>query len=366
MTTFQPSRRQLLAGGVAAALALVLDACSGSEASSTPASTSAAAPESTGAPAAPDTTSAPPATVDAVTTPETAAMSGSDATIAELAATNPDLTTALLASRFFENEGATTLAGGGPITVLATSNAGLVAGLHLMDTTGRLPISPEQGLALGNYHLLDGLHDAAALTKLAGTEVATKNGATVSVTASGSTLKVNDATVTSTDIMFANGVIHLLDTMLMPPEIPAGAAPAAGSTFTDVLSATPETSLFAALVKLFSLGDMLSTSNGFTVFAPTNDAVLAALLQLLSDTSTPVDGGLLSNVLLYHVVSDGALSSNGLQSAGSLNTLAGPPLTVTVDGATTRVNGAAIVTPDIAASNGTIHVIDALLIPPAS
>jgi uncharacterized surface protein with fasciclin (FAS1) repeats len=141
------------------------------------------------------------------------------------------------------------------------------------------------------------------------------------------------------------------------------AAPAAqGKTIVETAVAAGSFGTLVQAVKAAGLVETLSGPGPFTVFAPT-DAAFAALPagtleRLLADKAT------LAKVLTYHVVAGEVLSSAlpGIPSAPSVQ---GSPLTFTVTGADARVNRVRITTADVKASNGVIHVIDAVLLPPA-
>jgi uncharacterized surface protein with fasciclin (FAS1) repeats len=106
--------------------------------------------------------------------------------------------------------------------------------------------------------------------------------------------------------------------------------------------------------------DTLKGSGPFTVFAPTDEAFAklppGALDSLLADKEA------LTNVLLYHVVS-GKVKAADVVKLNSADTVAGLPVAIEVDGDKVMVNDAQVIIPDVAASNGVIHVIDTVLLP---
>jgi uncharacterized surface protein with fasciclin (FAS1) repeats len=116
-----------------------------------------------------------------------------------------------------------------------------------------------------------------------------------------------------------------------------------------------------AALQAAGLVDTLSGEGPFTVFAPTDDAFEAlpagALDSLLADTDA------LTEVLLYHVVPGNVLAEQ-VVTLESADTVLGEPVTITVSGSTVKVNDANVIITDIQGSNGVIHVIDAVLIPP--
>ncbi|HMQ25993.1 MAG TPA: fasciclin domain-containing protein [Acidimicrobiales bacterium] len=123
---------------------------------------------------------------------------------------------------------------------------------------------------------------------------------------------------------------------------------------------------FTTLVTAVEAADLAGTLSGegpFTVFAPTDDAFAAlpegALDDLLADPEA------LADVLTYHVV-DGDVMSTDLSDGMEVEALNGDTLTITIDGDTVKVNDATVTTADIETSNGVIHVIDTVLLPPAN
>jgi uncharacterized surface protein with fasciclin (FAS1) repeats len=159
--------------------------------------------------------------------------------------------------------------------------------------------------------------------------------------------KVNSSDITATDILTTNGVIHVIDEVLLPP---AGdiveTAVAAG--FSTLATALTEAGLVEAL----------QAEGPFTVFAPTDDAFAAlpegALDALLADTEA------LTDVLLYHVVS-GQIFSGDLSDGATAETLQGQSITVDLSSGV-MIDDANVTSADIIAKNGVIHVIDAVLL----
>jgi uncharacterized surface protein with fasciclin (FAS1) repeats len=133
----------------------------------------------------------------------------------------------------------------------------------------------------------------------------------------------------------------------------------------DIVTIASTTEGFSTLVAALEAADLVTTLQGdgpFTVFAPTDEAFAALPAGLLDKLLLPENLESLTAILLYHVV-DGAVYSGELLD-GDTVTLEGSSVTtlVTADGVT--VNGANVTTADIAATNGVIHVINQVLIPP--
>ena len=153
-----------------------------------------------------------------------------------------------------------------------------------------------------------------------------------------------------------------------PPAEPAPAdEPVAPGTVVEVAVASGSFPTLVAAVQAAGLVDVLSSDGPFTVFAPTEDA-FAAALAALDMTAEDLLGNteLLTAVLTYHVLPLAAPAEVVLTLDGqSVATVNGAEVTVSIDGDTVMVNDATVVATDIAASNGIIHVIDSVLLPPA-
>jgi len=167
-------------------------------------------------------------------------------------------------------------------------------------------------------------------------------------------LGVDNTIITIGDIDTGNGVIHVIDHVMMPREWRGGLP----SIVEAAEQAGQFTTLLAAL-KAAGLEDALSDGGLLTVFAPTDEA-FAKLGQetidgLLKDTEK------LKSILTYHVIGGEYLFSE-LKIAQSLFTLNGKPVKINLDG-TLTINNVNIIGRDILTRNGVIHVIDAVLIP---
>ena len=138
-------------------------------------------------------------------------------------------------------------------------------------------------------------------------------------------------------------------------------------TIVDVASAADGFSVLVEAVKAAGLVDTLSGPGPFTVFAPT-DAAFTTALDTLGITKDQLfaDPAKLKTILTYHVVPGNVMAADVMTMNGQdVATVAGPPVKVTVNGSTVMVNDATVTTPDITASNGVIHVIDKVLLPPS-
>jgi transforming growth factor-beta-induced protein len=155
--------------------------------------------------------------------------------------------------------------------------------------------------------------------------------------------------VTSADISAKNGVIHVVDKVILPP-----------SVVNIALDNDNFTTLVQAVVKA-GLVDALSAKGPFTVFAPTNDAFQALFTQLGISGIADLTAEQLTPILTYHVVSGNVLSkslTNG--QVGTLNP--DKSLTVNITGGV-KINDSEVIAADIQGSNGVVHVINKVLIP---
>ena len=241
-----------------------------------------------------------------------------------------------------------TLQGPGPFTVFApTDQAFTDAGIDLaaLDT-------PEGQATLSDillYHVVAGEVPAANVTDcMSATAV---NGNPLSFTV-GTSVMVNGATVTATDVATSNGIIHIIDKVLSPTETP-----------NDIPRTAQCTGIHDSLVAAVIQADLLETLQGpgpFTVFAPTDQAFTDAGIDLAA-LDTPDGKAALADILLYHVVS-GEVPAANVTECMSATAVNGQPLSFTV-GDSVMVNGATVTLADVSTSNGVIHVIDKVLSP---
>ena len=241
-----------------------------------------------------------------------------------------------------------TLQGPGPFTVFApTDQAFIDAGIDLasLDT-------PEGKATLSDillYHVVAGEVPAANVSECMSADAV--NGQPLAFTVDGGVM-VNDANVTLPDVMTSNGIIHVIDKVLMPSDAP-----------NDIPRTAQCTGIHDSLVAAVIQAELLETLQGqgpFTVFAPTDQAFTDAGIDLAS-LDTPEGKAILSDILLYHVVA-GNVPSSAVAECMSADAVNGQPLSFTVNGGV-MVNDANVSLPDVATSNGVIHVIDKVLMP---
>jgi len=237
-----------------------------------------------------------------------------------------------------------TLQGAGPFTVFAPTDQAFSA---LPEGTVEALLNDPEALAqVLLYHVVPGRVMAADLSD--GQIVQTAEGREVRVTLS-SAARVNGVSISATDIQASNGVIHVIDAVLIPAEDNVDTAVGAG--FETLVAA----------VQAAGLEDALRSPDArFTIFAPTDEAFDAlpegTLEALLEDPET------LAEILLYHVV-QGRVFAGDLVDGMEVTTLQGETVTISLNGGA-QVNGASVVATDVFTANGVIHVIDAVLLPP--
>lgn len=247
-----------------------------------------------------------------------------------------------------------TLSGDGPFTVFAPTD----------DAFGKLPagtidelLKPENKQQLTDillYHVVSASVMAADVVKL--TEAETVLGKNVLVKVDGGKVFINDSQVVITDIQASNGVIHVIDTVLLPP------VEEKVLDIVDLAVADGRFSTLAAALTAAGLVDTLKGEGPFTVFAPTDEAFAKLPAGTLDELLKPENKQQLTDILLYHVIPANVASSavtDGLIADSALGT----SLFFKVDMGKAYVNEAQIVQTDIAASNGTIHVIDTVILP---
>ncbi len=253
-----------------------------------------------------------------------------------------------------------TLRGKGPFTVFAPTNEAFA---KLGDETIKKVLADKERLTnILLYHVVSG---AAVDSKQAGSlsEAKMANGSLVKISTGGGVLRINDATVTFKDIQTSNGIIHVIDTVLLPPpNTPqVSSEPAA---LKDIVTIASEDSRFSTLVTAVKAADLAMTLTGtgpFTVFAPTNDAFAKLGANTLNTLLNNKEK--LKNILLYHVVAGAAVTAETASTLTEAKMANGETTRVSLRNGSLFINDAQVVIKDVKASNGIIHVIDTVLLP---
>lgn len=290
--------------------------------------------------------------------------------IVEAAAANPSFSTLVAA---VQSAGLAGTLSGGEFTVFAPTDGAFRTLLADLGISAEQLLADQQLLTtVLTYHVVPGEFLAAdILAQDFPFAAPTVQGETIIVDADprSDRLRLNggQATVQQPNLDVSNGVIHVIDNVLLPPSVVQALNPSQPS-IVEIAVADSRFSTLVAAVQAAGLVDTLN-SGEFTVFAPTNNA-FAALLADLGVTADQLlaDTDLLTSVLLYHVV-PGEVKANAIISAGSLTatTAGGGTLSVQATGGGVVINGNTnVIIPDVDASNGVIHVIDRVLLPPTN
>lgn len=278
------------------------------------------------------------------------------------------------------------LNGNGPFTVFAPTNDAFTALLQSLDGFESLEDfdTPEEKTLLATilkYHVISGV--AAASSDLSdGQTLTTFQGEDVIVSLADGGVFIGDATDTDAEVVLpnvgtSNGIVHVINKVLLPQEIidALNGGSEEESTLVDIVVETEALSLLEAAVIKAGLVDTLNSEGPFTVFAPTDDAFVA-LLDILGDDYTSLEDfdtdeelALLTNILLYHVVPAKVLEAD--LAVGEVPTaFTGNSIAVIekdggfVIGDASEVD-ATITGTDIMASNGVAHTINKVLLPQA-
>ncbi len=249
------------------------------------------------------------------------------------------------------------LAGDGPFTVFAPTNEAF-AKLPKEQLASLLDPKNKHILqAILTYHVVPGTMPAKAVVN--SKNAATLNGQRIDFNVTDAGVTVDGASVIQTDIGCSNGVIHVIDSVILPSTV-------------DIVATAVEAGSFKTLAAALDAAQLVKALQGdgpFTVFAPT-DAAFAALPKGTVETLLkPENRDQLASILTFHVV-PGRIYSETVAAGHEFKTLQGKTLKSSMiaesktQEAQVLVNGARVVKADIEATNGVIHVIDTVLLPP--
>jgi uncharacterized surface protein with fasciclin (FAS1) repeats len=240
------------------------------------------------------------------------------------------------------------LQGDGPFTVFAPTDEAFAA----IDPEVLTDLLGDNDLltAVLTYHVVPGRFTSSDVAGLS--SAPTLNGKDVGLSFDGMSVMVDGATVIAADIEASNGIIHVIDQVILPEPI------------ADIVQTAQGAGLFNTLltaVEVAGLTDVLKGDGPFTVFAPTDEAFAAvdadALSALLADPEA------LAAVLTYHVV-PGEFAAADVLASATLPTANGAEAAISLDGdGNPRIDDAIIIATDIGARNGIVHVIDRVIFP---
>lgn len=237
----------------------------------------------------------------------------------------------------------------GPLTVFAPTDEAFA---KLGSTVDELlkPENRDQLVAILTYHVVPGRVTAEQVTDL--DFASTLNGQRIDIASGYGGVEVDNASVVQTDIEASNGIIHVIDTVLMPETRNIAEVAEEAGSFGTLLAAAEAAGLVPAL-----------TGEGpLTVLAPTDEAFSALGTETINALLRPENKDRLAGILKYHVISGRVYSDQALE-AGEAETLQGETVNFRTRYGNAQVNGAGIVQTDIEASNGVIHVIDEVILP---
>jgi uncharacterized surface protein with fasciclin (FAS1) repeats len=268
-------------------------------------------------------------------------------TITDIVVSDPNFST--LEAAVVKAGLANALATGNPLTVFAPDNAAFAASGISEATIASLPVSTVDSIL--KYHVLAALVTSTsvpasdAVTPLLGINLfASKN-------ANG--VFMNGIKVKQADISASNGVIHVIEKVLIPPTQTIAQIAASDTSFSFLVAAVSKVGLLGAI----------SGPGKFTVFAPTNAAFRAAGITDIN--AVPL--ATLETVVKYHVLATNVFASDLINNT-TAQTIQGGNLRITLPPAAVKIDGSAspvsnIATANITATNGVIHVIDRVLLP---
>ncbi len=282
-------------------------------------------------------------------------------TIVQLAQGDANLST--LVAALERADLATTLSGTGPFTVFAPTNAAFADLLKSLNLTKLedVPVATLKSILL--YHVVSGEVRSTQLTTGYVNSLSPFSNTTNTLSLyveTGSGVKINKSvSVTTADLAASNGVVHVVDKVIVPPTVVNIALD--NANFSSLVAALTRADLGVDYVTL------LSGAGPFTVFAPTNAAFAALLTELNLPNLAAVPAATLNAVLQYHVVNNANVRSSALTNGQVVTTFGGAKFTVNtgsgakITDAKSRVANIAIV--DVQASNGVVHAIDKVILP---
>ncbi len=253
---------------------------------------------------------------------------------------------------------ASTLSGPGPFTVFAPTNAAFE---KLPD--GVLPTllaNPSALAEILQYHVVSG--NVLSTDLSSGSVNTLLTGESLDIVVSGSSVTINGvASVTAADQLASNGVVHIIDEVLIPEgfELPK-------NNIVQIAAATEDLSILVEALSLFpDLVTALSGDGNFTVFAPSNEAFVALLGAIGQTQLSDVPESVVRDLLEYHVIASAAIMSGDLNDGDEATTVGGEDVSVVINGDGVFISGAKVIVPDVEASNGVVHVIDAVMVNPS-
>jgi transforming growth factor-beta-induced protein len=249
-----------------------------------------------------------------------------------------------------------TVATGGPFTLFAPTDEAFGALLAQLDVTApELLENPELANIL-LYHVASGRVRAGELIR-SSTQPTLSDEKSVLVVREESRVFVNRAMVTRANVSAGNGIIHVIDTVLLPP-----AELTIINSMLDVLRLDGRFSVLLAALEATGLDDVVATGGPFTLFAPTDEAFTVLLSQLGISADQLLQSPDLSDILLYHVLGE-SKRANQLVKARQSATVQGDDVKVRLRSMGVFINESRVINSNVNTPNGVIHAIDGVLLP---
>lgn len=272
--------------------------------------------------------------------------------------TSPDIVDTAVSAGIFKTLVAAVQAGGlvdtlksaGPFTVFAPTDeafaklpAGTVESLLKPENKAKL-------VQILKYHVVAGKVAAADVVKL--NSAKTVEGSNVKIKTTNGKVMINSSNVVKADIMTSNGVIHVIDSVLMPPS-------------PDIVDTAVSAGIFKTLVAAVQAGGLVDTLKGdgpFTVFAPTDEAFAKLPAGTVENLLKPENKATLVKILTYHVVAGKVMAADVVKLKNA-KTVQGQSVKIKAKNGKVMIDKANVVKTDIGTGNGVIHVIDTVLMP---
>jgi len=278
---------------------------------------------------------------------------GTDSNVVGVIQSNPDLST--LSGAISAANLETALSGPGPFTIFAPTNAAFAK----LDPAilNNIISTPSLLTALLQYHVVSGNVKSSDLTN--GPVETLLSGQTVDVNISGGMVTLNGTSeVTQADLMATNGVVHIIDEVLLPEDFYA-------QTIVQIAASNPDFSILVSALSKPELADLLAAANDptsdLTVFAPNNAAFNATLEVLGKESIDDLPVTLLREIVMYHILGSSVMSSE-LTNGEVPTILEGESVTVDLTNGV-MIDNSNVIAADIKAINGVIHAIDGVSLP---
>jgi len=203
------------------------------------------------------------------------------------------------------------------------------------------------------YHVTNQIITVPTLNRMAlPNSITMLAGGTATLNKVGTQIKINNSTISATDIFNTNGIIHIIDTVILPPR--------------DIFEIIVADGNFDTLELLLRTADLVDTIQGngpFTFFATNDDAFAKLSNGSIDDLLKPEKRSKLIDQLKYHIVNGRKITSDQFTSSEKLTMLNGKTVDITKNGDDIKVNDIKIITKNVTASNGIIHIIEGFLTP---